>query len=330
MELENFLEKAVKTESHSSVDGMKNLLLEQLDQGKEDVSGCIVAQKGSGKPHVIFNTHMDTVPPPLSFKRENGIIRGRGSCDAKASLAAMIYAFLNFYPNNKLTLVVSPDEETGSEGIYRFLNQRDIDGEMAIIGEPTSLDICNSARGRFEIIVEILGEAAHAATGGTNAVNCAAEAIQAIDKIEGTTITNLESGEARNRVPEKAELLIDARGEISSDEFLEKIKTSIEHIECNTKVNLIERPAPFLEAFETSKNEKVVELLSKSIRSIDITPKVRQFKAATEASYFSSYMPTVVFGPGNIEVAHSKHEKININEVKKAGEILLNFLDLLS
>ncbi len=326
MEVGNFLEKAVKTESHSSVDDMKNLLIKEIEEGKEDPSGCIVAQKGSGKPHVIFNTHMDTVPPPLPFKRDNGIIRGRGSCDAKASLTAMVYAFINSNPNHKLTLVVSPDEETESEGIYRFLNQRSIDGEMAIIGEPTSLDICNSARGRFEFIVEIVGEGAHAATGGTNSVNCAAEAIKSIDKIKGTTITNLEAGEARNRVPEKAKLLIDTRGHISSDQFLKKIKRSIQHIKCSTNVNLIERPAPFLEAFETPKDEKIIKLLSKSMESINISHNVRSFKAATEASYFSSYMPTVVFGPGDIEVAHSKHEKIKIDEVKKAGKILLSFL----
>ncbi|KKF39591.1 succinyl-diaminopimelate desuccinylase, partial [Halorubrum saccharovorum] len=115
----SFLEAAVQTPSHESVDETRELVVETLDRfGVEcevAAGGCVLAEKRSDAPddgpHLVLNTHLDTVTPHVPFERgearedERGgsastdptsddgseeVIRGRGACDAKGPLAALL------------------------------------------------------------------------------------------------------------------------------------------------------------------------------------------------------------------------------------------------
>ncbi|MFC6737663.1 M20/M25/M40 family metallo-hydrolase, partial [Halolamina salina] len=95
----SFLEDAVQDDSTEDLGGTRELLLDALrESGHEprvDAAGNVRASRGSGSPHLVFNTHIDTVAPHVPFERDGGTIRGRGACDAKGPLAALLSAFLD-------------------------------------------------------------------------------------------------------------------------------------------------------------------------------------------------------------------------------------------
>ncbi|MEM4782427.1 MAG: M20/M25/M40 family metallo-hydrolase, partial [Halalkalicoccus sp.] len=159
----DFLEEAVRTPSNDGVAEMRELLCETLDShGIEptvDDAGNVLATRGEGTPHALLNTHIDTVSPHVPFERDGDVVRGRGACDAKGPLAAMLAAFFEAEPDGRTTLAVTPDEETLSTGAHAL----SLDFDRCIVGEPTGLDICTAAKGRFEGTLSVRGENAHAA-----------------------------------------------------------------------------------------------------------------------------------------------------------------------
>ncbi len=294
---------------------------------------------------MVLNTHMDTVTPHVAFERDGDVVRGRGACDAKASLAAMAASFEAAEVDCTLELVVSPDEETTSEGLHRYLGDFDEGhpGDFAVVGEPTELDVCTAARGRFEVEVGFQGEAAHAASGGgVNAVSCAAEAVLRLEDLpplyddllgeSSLTVTRLAGGGAGNQVPAEASLFIDRRSvpPETAEEFRGTVVDVLEGLDCEVNVELSSRPTPFLEAFRTPEDDSYVQGLLEAAVAEGVESEVRAFGAATEASYLAQDMPVAVFGPGAIDdgepVAHAEREYVDLTEVEAATRVLELFL----
>lgn len=357
-----FLEHAVRTPSHDDVGAMRALLCETLREAGieptvDDAGNVIATREASGDatdgPHVVLNTHLDTVSPHVPAERDGAILHGRGACDAKGPLAAMLAAFSSIEPDRgRLTLAVTPDEETRSIGAAALVPSLDLDperGDWVIVGEPTGLDVCNAAKGRFEGRITIAGERAHAAEPhtGQNAITMAAPVIDALsgfdDRPEGLaahpdlgvptlTPTVVNGGDATNQVPAECAIVLDRRSvppetamgfETALNEYL------TQHAPAPDAVSfaLTERETPFLEAFETSDEDRVVSVLQEASGGA-----VRPFTAATEASYFAREAPTVVFGPGDLAdesgpVAHADREYVRLPDVKRAATILGDALD---
>jgi acetylornithine deacetylase len=345
-----FHERAVRTPSHESVSEMRELLCEALrEHGRDpsvDSAGNVLASRGAddGSPHVVLNTHIDTVPPHVPFERDGDTVRGRGACDAKGPLAALLAAFLAVEPTNgRVTLAVTPDEETESTGAAAL----DLDVDCFVVGEPTDLAACASARGRFQATVELSGTGAHAASPdeGANAVRAAEHALAAIQSFDGErgpdphpelgpptlTPTRIAGGEAANRIPDDCSITVDRRTVPPETQpaffeaFREHVRVAVPE-EIGVEVVPAQRDTPFLEAFDTPDDAAVVEALGEAgARS------ARPFGAATEASYFARDAPTVVFGPGVLAdddgpVAHSQREYVRRSDVHEASEILTDAL----
>jgi acetylornithine deacetylase len=347
-----FLETAVETPSHEDVSSMRSFLCETLREHDVeptvDEAGNVLATRAAGDaggPHIVLNTHLDTVAPHVPTTREGDVLHGRGACDAKGPLAAMLAAFFECAPERgRLTLAVTPDEETLSTGGAALVPALDLDaerGDAVIVGEPTGLDVCTAAKGRFEGTVEIRGKSAHAAEPhtGENAISLAAPVIEALgtfdDRPDATPVhpdlgaptltpTVVEGGEATNQVPAACEVVVDRRSvppetaagfESALDSYLR------EHCESRVEFQLTERETPFLEAFETSTEAEVISAFR------EVGGEVRPFTAATEASYFAREAPTVVFGPGELAdddgpVAHAEREYVRLSAVEQAAEAL--------
>ncbi len=334
-----FLERAVRTPSHEDVTEMRDLLVTALrEHGHDpevDDAGNVAASRGSGRPHVVLNTHIDTVSPHVPFERDGRVIRGRGACDAKGPLAALLAAFLRAEPPGRLTLAVTPDEETLSTGAAAL----DLDGDCYVVGEPTGLDACNAARGRFEVTVELSGSNAHAAEPdeGVNAVAAARYALAAIESFDDDatahsalgrptlTPTVVRGGDATNQVPDRCAMTVDRRSvpPESADEFRDALEAHVRAAvpgSVGVAVHLAERDTPFLEAWETPAEEPVVRALADAGSG-----RVRPFTAATEAAYFARRAPTVVFGPGVLAdddgaVAHADREYVRVEDVRRAAD----------
>ncbi|WP_096390970.1 M20/M25/M40 family metallo-hydrolase [Halopenitus persicus] len=386
-----FLEAAVRHPSHEDVDDMRAFLVETLaDYGVEatvDDAGNVLASKHGAAPdagpHVVCNTHIDTVTPHVPFERdrdatvegESGVdvIRGRGSCDAKGPLAALLVGFLATDPDRgRLTLAITPDEEVHSLGAAALTggleraaddsrgSVNELDGDLYLVGEPTGLDVCTAAKGRFEGTIELSGETAHAAEdAGANAVAAAEQALAAVRGFDADraphaqlgparlTPTVIEGGGATNQVPDRCAIVVDRRSippETAAGfrESLERdVRTTVSE-DVGVAFDLTDRESPFLEAFATDPDHELVRLLADSVaatRPEAVADRdregrsgheahrggaVRPFSAATEASYFAP-APTVVFGPGDLAdadgaVAHADREYVRVREVEWAGD----------
>ncbi|MFO8114423.1 MAG: M20/M25/M40 family metallo-hydrolase [Halorubrum sp.] len=376
----SFLERAVRTPSHESVAEMRELVAETL--GRDGVEsevvagGCVVAEKRSpapdAGPHLVLNTHLDTVTPHVPFERgparederatsaaddsPSDVIRGRGACDAKGPLAALLSGFLAADPERgRLTLALTPDEESlslGGAALTGRLPGTDdrLDGDLFLVGEPTGLDACTAAKGRFQGTVELSGVAAHAAEfAGANAVAAAEDALAAVRTFDADadehpqlgppklTPTVIEGGAATNQVPAGCEITVDRRS--VPPETAEGFRSSLAAAvrarvpdEVGVEVALTDRESPFFEAFSTDPDHELVETVASAARAAgaslglpaDRGGSVRPFGAATEASYFAP-APTVVFGPGDLAeaagaVAHAEREYVRVREVTAAAE----------
>ncbi len=346
LDLLDFHERAVRTPSHDDVDPMREVLCGALREAGQaptvDGAGNVLASREGAEPgpHLVLNTHLDTVPPHVPYRREGDRVVGRGACDAKGPLSALLAAFLAVEPaGGRLTLAVTPDEETDSTGAAAL----DLAADGYVVGEPTGLDVCTAARGRFEGTVELRGTAAHAAepSAGTSAVRAAAPVLGALEEFDDAhgpgihdrlgaptlTATRIDGGEAANQVPARCSITFDRRSvpPETADGFRAALADHLagvvpDGVEC--EVRLADRETPFLKAFATDPDEPLARALVGASGGA-----VRPFGAATEASYFADDAPTVVFGPGSLTddqgpVAHADREYVPVGELRAAAEAL--------
>ncbi|WP_435064059.1 M20/M25/M40 family metallo-hydrolase [Halobaculum sp. EA56] len=384
-----FLAEAVPVESHESSDEMRGFLVDTLaEHGVEarvDNAGNVRATRradgdtgaaagetpdGAARgpadddldgPHLVLNTHIDTVPPHVEFERGTDdagreVFRGRGSCDAKGPLAALLAGFLAVEPaRGAVTLAVTPDEETLSTGADALVRGRGADhpdgpvdpvgGDLFLVGEPTDCDVCVAARGRFEGTLTLTGSAAHAAEpgSGVNAVAALEDALAAVRAFDdgaathpllgGPTLvpTGVAGGEATNQVPARATVTLDRRSvpPETAEGFREALASAVHGAvadEVGVAFELTDRPTPFLEAFDTDPEHPLATAVRDAARAVGGSGdgERRPFGAATEASYFAP-APTVVFGPGHLAdgdgaVAHSEREYVRVDRVRDAAE----------
>ncbi|WP_018257992.1 M20 family metallopeptidase [Halomicrobium katesii] len=345
-DVDAFHREAVETPSHDAVDEMRDLLVDALaDGGHEatvDEAGNVLASREAAEegPHLVLNTHIDTVPPHVPFREgEDDVVRGRGSCDAKGPLAALLAAFLRADVGaGRLTLAITPDEETHQTGAGHLEEALSADGY--VVGEPTDLDVCTAARGQFEGRVTIHGESAHASdpADGANAIRAAAPIMQAMESYSEhhgpsehetlgrptLTPSMIEGGEAPNQVPAECTITFDRRSvpPETSDEFPERLEAHLGQWlpdGMSLDVSLVRPDTPFPEAFETDREATLVQTLA-----AESGGAVRPFGAATEAAHFAPDAPTVVFGPGVLAdaegaVAHSEREYVRRSEIHAAA-----------
>ncbi len=206
----------------------------------------LVTALGEG-PVICLNSHMDTVPPCPGWTRpphravvEGGRVHGLGSNDAKASVAAMIGAFLRLREDAgrlgaRVVLALTVQEETGGKGAEQLvpeLRRLGLAPGAVVVGEPTGLDIAIAQKGL--VVLELLaeGRACHAANaralGARNAIRALARGLVAIEEIDPgpadpllgpVTVepTVLRGGTARNAVPGEAGCILDVRVNPSTD-----------------------------------------------------------------------------------------------------------------
>ncbi|MGQ4555916.1 M20/M25/M40 family metallo-hydrolase [Halobellus sp. GM3] len=358
-----FLEDAVSIASNEDVAEMREFLVETIQSRGIDVrvddAGNTVASRGTDsdpETHLVFNTHIDTVSPhvPLDREERDGEttrVHGRGSCDAKGPLAAILAAFFAVEPraDARATLAVTPDEEALSTGAAAL----DVDGDLYVVGEPTGLDVCPAAKGRFQGTLTLTGTAAHAAEPetGVNAVAGLEGALAAIRTFDegreahpqlgpaSLTPTTVAGGDATNQVPARCELVVDRRSvppetaegfrselESAVRDSVSRAPSPVDAGDVGVDFALTDRQTPFLEAFATDEDHALVRTLAAAAERAGGSGAVRPFTAATEASYFSP-APVAVFGPGVLAdnegaVAHAEREYVDVEDVHRAAAAL--------
>jgi succinyl-diaminopimelate desuccinylase len=331
----------------------------EIVPGRDNVIACY-RNPGAGRT-LLLDAHQDTVPvegmtiDPFLPEEKDGRIYGRGSCDVKGGMAAMLAAFARLVqerPADAANVIVSCtcDEEATSLGV-NALAQALLEPERAlplipgrpdyaIIAEPTELNIVVAHRGATRWKISTAGRACHSSEPqqGINAIYRMAEVVLALRQYAEElaeripphplcgharlSVGRIEGGISVNVVPDQCGIEIDRRlipGE-NSREVRRHIKDYLDE-----KLSFaVEFGVPWVESppLPDSENGPLADWLMQHISAVVGPRECVGVPYGTHASRIASAgIPSVVFGPGSIAQAHTKDEWIEIEPLRQATEI---------
>lgn len=338
-----FLESAARrqgldVESQAVVPGRSNLLVR-------------LSPRGEVRHRVLLAPHMDTVGEPayalqLTPVVRDGRIYGRGACDTKGSVAAFFQSLLNVAtsgprPNHTEILFVGLIDEENMQLGSRHFAQHGPQGDLAIVGEPTGLEIVTAHKGDVWLRLRTTGRSAHGATPhrGKNAVTAMARIVLALEteyaaelaarpahpRLGRPTVNvgRIDGGRQPNIVPAECTIDIDRRtlpGETEAGVRREIIALLRRHGLKASYDNLRTSPC---EPLDTCPDLPLVRSLTRAAGRKG-TRGVHYFTDA--APLAAGGTPSVVFGPGDIAQAHTEREWLAISQLEKSIQILERFL----
>ena len=265
----------------------------------------LLAMPGGERPaRLLYSTHVDTVPPFLAPRREDDTIYGRGACDTKGGLVAMLEAARRLdAPGVGFLLVVG--EEVDHLGA-KAARELELAPERVILCEPTVNRVVAAQKGMIKLDVAAEGIAAHSAypARGDSALHRMLDALHAVmhaawptDEVLGPTTINvgqLEGGVAANVFAPTAQASVLLRTVAPTGEYLPALEELCGPHRVELEV-VAENDPVF---FDPPDGEATCTVAFN-----------------TDATYLSELGPVWLVGPGDIEVAHTDHEHIELGEL---------------
>ena len=320
---------------------------------------------GRGGRRLIFNGHLDVVPagspsqwkyPPFQGKFCQGRIYGRGSSDMKGGIASFIHA-LSTIERSKIPLrqsavvlhLVSDEESHGHQGMG-FLTQRErIQGDAALVGEPTDLQPVIAQKGALWLRILTIGKSAHGSRPhlGVNAVEKMMKLIERFNLIPlnkehpllgkpTLNIGTIQGGTKVNVVPDGCEIEVDRRmlpGE-KKEEVLREIKEILDSLQSQDP--LFQYRMEEIDFAEPSEVDPEGEIVKTGVRAIQNVmgkkPMLRGFSGFTDSRFYTNqyHIPTLIFGPGGVDQSHTTDESVEVDALVHAAHIyamiLMDFL----
>jgi acetylornithine deacetylase len=260
-------------------------------------------------PLVVFSTHFDCVPPFFPSRDADGLLMGRGSCDAKGILAAQVAAAMRLRQEgeSRIGLLFLVGEERGSDGA-RVANDHAPEGVRFLInGEPTDNRLGAATRGVLRVRLHATGRAAHSSFPelGESAIDKLLDALMVIrglvlpdDPLLGRThysVGLIEGGVAPNVISPhaSAELLFRIVGEGAAVRELLNVVEGLVKVE-----DVLDMPAVRMHTvagFETA-----------------------VFPYTTDVPFLTRWGTPLLLGPGSIHVAHTDDEHVALDELRQA------------
>jgi acetylornithine deacetylase len=331
MDLVHLLEKLVEIESPSKredklasflVDYLKNL---GYDPFIEHSNVLVCPDK-----EVIVATHMDTFRFLSPFSLNSEYAYGTGVCDAKASVAAILLALgrINFRELN-FGVVFFCDEEGDGSGSENFC--RTYKPKMAVVMEPTNMTIANVQYGGLDLRVKAKGLPAHGSTPkmGNNAVEkCIESTYKLINNIRDAIVSvqYIKGGEPEDFViPEECEMRIELffRPELKADQMLTRIRElfPLDEFEINVR-----------ESYDGFISSRASKLLEKAMQALNLQIKFSHMPSWTDAINLYRYAncDSVIFGPGELHLCHTRNERVRIKDIMLTVEILTTLNSLIT
>jgi succinyl-diaminopimelate desuccinylase len=318
----------------------------------------LLAEKrwGRGGRKLIFNGHLDVVPagkasqwkyPPFQGKLIQGKIYGRGSSDMKSGIASFIHA-LSTIERSKIPLhqgavilhLVSDEESHGHQGMG-FLTQRErIQGDAALVGEPTDLQPVIAQKGALWLRILTIGKSAHGSKPhlGVNAVEKMMKLIERLRILPlekdhpllgkpTLNIGTIRGGTKVNVVPEGCEIEVDRRmlpGE-KKEEVLREIKEMLHSLQSEDPFfQYRTEEIDFAEPSEVDPEEEIVKIGVEAIENVmGRKPILRGFSGFTDSRFYINRcrIPTLIFGPGGVDQPHTMNESVEVDALVHAAHI---------
>lgn len=260
---------------------------------------------------VVFSTHVDTVPPYFPASTQDGRIVGRGACDTKGIIAAMLAAGRELIAAGKQpSYLFVVGEETDSIGA-KTAAASGRSARAIVVGEPTDNHLATGHKGVLSYTLRTSGIAAHSAypERGVSAIHLLLDLIDdirsrnwGVSPVLGEATLNIgsiEGGIAMNTFAPEAEATFMHRIVDNAQQRMEEV------------VALVAQRAEI--TFHSVSEPQLLETVA------DFPQKAVNF--GTDIPYLVAMAPCLLLGPGSVHEAHTAHESIAVAEVEEAVEL---------
>ena len=300
---------------------------------------------------IILEAHMDTVSvqgmtiPPFEPRVVERRMFGRGACDTKAGLAAMMHAVADVVrsgalPPCEVWLAAVVDEEYSFRGVVKLCEG--LSATAAIVAEPTDLRAVVASKGVLRWRMVSHGVAAHSSKAhlGINAINHMARTVLALEQdhlqlsqsaghpLLGSASCNvgrIEGGVQVNFVPDHCSIEIDRR--LLPDENVDDVLAHYQHlldqlraVDATFDVRM-EPPMLIDDGLDTPSDADVARVASSLLDEMGLDGRLAGVPFGSDASKLSKAgIPSIIFGPGNIDQAHAAIEFVDLDQVAAASE----------
>lgn len=299
---------------------------------------------------LVLEAHQDTVPTdhmtidPFAARIENGRLSGRGACDIKGGLAAMLAAFARLAREKprraaNVLMACTVDEEYTFLGVQRLV--RGLRADMAVIAEPTQLQIVHAHKGVVRWYISTPGRSCHSSSPeqGVNAIYRMGPLLVAIehyakqlrasrtDPLLGPptlSVGRIEGGTSVNTVPDRCQIEVDRRVVPGEDPMAAPGQLTAFLHQAGIDVPFAStEPWMCKSALSPKGSEELVTRLGDVLDAVRGSHQVTAVPYGTDASTIAEAgIPAVVFGPGDIAQAHTADEWVSLDEVEQASEVL--------
>lgn len=288
------------------------------------------------KPTLLLNSHHDTVKPNTAYTKdpflphiEEGRLFGLGSNDAGGPLVSLLATFVNFYHaknlNHNVLMVASAEEENAGENSLRGLLPNLPKIDVAIVGEPTLMQLAIAEKGLVVFDAVVKGTPSHAAhPNKDNAIYNTIDVLEwfknyTFDKTSEAlgdvkmTVTQINAGTQHNVVPAQVDLVVDVR---VNDAYSNK-----------EIADLLKKDAP------CELHERSLRLNSSKINKDH--PLVKSGIALGRTTYGSPTLSdqaalpcqSLKLGPGDSTRSHSANEFIYVHEIEEGIDLYIKLLE---
>jgi acetylornithine deacetylase len=280
----------------------------------------------------------------------DGKLHGRGSVDDKAGLAAMMHALADIHasgepPPCEVWLAAVVDEEFSFRGVVKLCE--DLNADAAVVAEPTEFKCVIASKGVLRWRIRTKGKAAHSAKPhlGVNAITAMSRVVLMLNEdhermrqvqhpLLGPGTCNvgvIKGGVQVNFVPDEAVIEVDRRllpGE-EVEQVLAHYQSLLDELAQLHPDVIAEMEKPMLQdwPFQTDADTSLVHLSREVLREMKREDGLSGLPFGSDASKFARLgIPTILFGPGSIDRAHTVDEFIEMGQVETALDFQRRFL----
>jgi succinyl-diaminopimelate desuccinylase len=325
----------------------------------DEAAASLMASFGSGSRTLYFHGHYDVVPAQSQAQfqpvRKDHFLFGRGSCDMKGGIVAMLFAIRALKEcgvalNGKIALTLVPDEETGgARGSAWLAGQGNLgrNGIGMLLPEPTSGVVWNANRGAISLRITVLGKSAHVALQhrGENAFEQMSRVVERLQELKGyveqrqtacaigaeqirTSILMLGGtsggGTNFNVVPEQCWFTLDRRINPEEDFDAEKNRLIMVLEECRRDgIRLEWEILQEGRAAACPESDSLGRSLAQSVQAVSgEAPRFEMCPGLLETRFYAALgVPAYAYGPGLLSVAHGPQEYVDMRKVRNCAAI---------
>lgn len=347
-----------KERTHKAIDLLKQLIAIPSFSGEEDATANAIQDWfksfnipferihnnvfaknkfwNNAKPTLLLNSHHDTVKPNQAYTKdpfyphiEDGKLYGLGSNDAGGCLVSLLATFTHFFSREDLShnilMVASAEEENAGPHSLRGLLPSLPKIDVAIVGEPTLMNLAVSEKGLVVFDAVVQGTPSHAAHPNDN--NSIYNTIAVLQwfkdfKFEKTseslgdvkmTVTQINAGSQHNVVPSQVDLVIDVR-----------VNDAYTNLEI---ANLLKAKAPCkIQERGLKLNSSKIDKTHKLVQSGMVLGR-KTYGSPTLSDQAALTCQSLKLGPGDSTRSHSANEYIYVHEIEEGIDLYIKILE---